>query len=314
MKEFKKTNTVTYNLMSFTGFKSLIMFAYLLEAPRSLQDLIEFFKNNEYIHEALSTDTIRVYFSSLKRIGCEIARTKDGRTSRYQIVSHPFQMKIPDVQIKSLETIYKMVSKTNNIEEVLCLDKFLRELAEKLGSVDLLEKFNSFSIFKNLDLSLVESLVEHSKHGRDILIEYNSPTSGLKEIKVTASSVGLSNGKLYLYGTSYEYSQETYYQVSRIKRILDINLENSDNAVELKTVTVGYEVSAKCEELALSPEDKIIEIKPNTMLIETTTSNLFDLKRKILGYGAFAEVLYPESFREEVKSTLAEMYEGYQND
>ena len=313
MKEFKKTNTVTYNLMSFTGFKSLIMFAYLLEAPRSLQDLIDFFKNNEYIHEALSTDTIRVYFSSLKRIGCEIARTKDGRTSRYQIVSHPFRMKIPEAQVKSLETLYKMVSKTNKIEEVLCLDKFLRELAEKLGSTELLEKFNSFSIFKNLDLNLVESLVEHSKHGRDILIEYNSPTSGLKEIKVTANSVGLSNGKLYLYGTSYEYSQETYYQVSRIKRILDVNLENNDK-VELKTVTVGYEVSAKCEELALSPDDKIIEIKPESMLIETTTSNLFELKRKILGYGAFAEVLYPASFREEIKSTLTEMYEGYQND
>ena len=310
MKEFIKTNTITYNLMTFTGFKSLVLFAYLLEAPRSLKDLQDFFENHEYIQERLSTDTVRVYFASLKRVGCEIERTKDDGVSRYQIVSHPFMMNIPDSQIKGISNIYSMIAKTNNIDEVFCLDKFLRELAEKIGSTELGEKFNAFSVFRSLDRELVAELLEHAQHKRNMTIEYNSPTSGLKNIKITANKMALTNNKLYLYGTSFEYGQETYYQVSRIKRIVDVDLENNDK-VEVKNTTVGYEISAECEELALSPEDKIVEIKPKSMLIETTTSNLFELKRKILGYGSHCVVLYPQSFRDEIQATLSKMYEGY---
>lgn len=43
MKEFKKSNIVTYNLMSFTGFKSLMLFALLLESPKSYKEICEFF-------------------------------------------------------------------------------------------------------------------------------------------------------------------------------------------------------------------------------------------------------------------------------
>lgn len=310
MREFVKTNTITYNLMTFTGFKSLIMFAYLLEAPRSMQDLVNFFENHEYIKEKISTDTIRVYFSSLKRIGCEISRIRENKVSRYQIVSHPFQMKISKEHIRGLSAIYKMISKTNNIDEIFCLDKFLRELADKINSSELLDSINSFSIFKNLNVELVENLIKHSNESRDIVIQYNSPTSGIKEIKLIASKVALTNNKLYLYGTSIDYGQETCYQVSRIKSIIDVGLGAHDKVVPQKT-TVTYEISSKCEELALSSDDKIVKIEKDKILVETTTSNLFEMKRKILGYGAFCKVLSPESFKKDIMMSLEKMYEEY---
>ena len=46
MKEFLKTNTVTYNLMSFTGFKSILIFSLLLEGPKSYSELQEILKNH----------------------------------------------------------------------------------------------------------------------------------------------------------------------------------------------------------------------------------------------------------------------------
>ena len=70
MKEFLKTNTITYNLISFTGFKALIIFSLLLESPKSYDEIIDYFANHDYIKETISIDTIRVYLNSLKRIGC----------------------------------------------------------------------------------------------------------------------------------------------------------------------------------------------------------------------------------------------------
>ena len=58
MKEFLKTNTVTYNLMSFTGFKSILIFSLLLDGPKSYSELQEILKNHEYLHEKISFDTL----------------------------------------------------------------------------------------------------------------------------------------------------------------------------------------------------------------------------------------------------------------
>ena len=73
MKEFLKTNKVTYNLMSFTGFKSIIIFSLLLEGPKSYQELRTAIENHEYLHESVSIDTLRIYLNSLRKIGCKIS-------------------------------------------------------------------------------------------------------------------------------------------------------------------------------------------------------------------------------------------------
>ena len=100
MKEFLKTNTVTYNLMSFTAFKSILLFILLIESPKSYEEMQNFFKNHEYLHECISIDTLRIYLNSLKEIGCEISKkTLDG-TTRYWINSHPLALKFDEKQIK----------------------------------------------------------------------------------------------------------------------------------------------------------------------------------------------------------------------
>ena len=117
MKEFLKTNTITYNLISFTGFKALIIFSLLLESPKSYDEIIDYFANHDYIKETISIDTIRVYLNSLKRIGCVITKTKRCEGSKYVLVSHPFELTIAPEQIKSISKIYKTISRTIDIDE-----------------------------------------------------------------------------------------------------------------------------------------------------------------------------------------------------
>ena len=95
MKEFIKNQKVTYNLMSFTGYKALLLFSLLSESPKSYNDISDYFFNHPYLRERISIDTLRVYINSLKRIGCEIKRTRgEDKISRYMVVSHPFELKM----------------------------------------------------------------------------------------------------------------------------------------------------------------------------------------------------------------------------
>ena len=91
MKEFIKTKKVTYNLMSFTAFKALVLFAELAQSPKSYKEICDIFYNHPYLREQISIDTLRVYINSLKRLGCEVKRVKgEDKESRYVITKHPF--------------------------------------------------------------------------------------------------------------------------------------------------------------------------------------------------------------------------------
>ena len=86
MKQFIKNQKVTYNLMSFTGYKALLIFNLLTESPKSYEEIKNYIYNHPYLREQISMDTMRVYMNSLKRLGCEIKRIKgEDKVSRYFI-------------------------------------------------------------------------------------------------------------------------------------------------------------------------------------------------------------------------------------
>ena len=115
MKEFMKNKKVTYNLMSFTGFKSLLVFSLLLESPKSYLEIKDYFEKHEYIKESISIDTLRVYLTSLRMAGCEIIRAKKTEGSRYRMVSHPFEIALSQEQIKSIIRPYQKILNLKNL-------------------------------------------------------------------------------------------------------------------------------------------------------------------------------------------------------
>lgn len=314
MKEFNKTNKVTYNLMSFTGFKSLLIFSMLLESPKTYAEMQKCIKEHEYLHEDISIDSLRVYLTSLTRAGCKVERfrTENG-DYKYYIASHPYEFVISEAQIKSLIKVYKIITKALEVSDVFAYEKFLRNIAKATKSVELKEAVNDVTVFKKSDIELVENLIKYSKDKCKIKIEYDSPRSDIKEIEVIADKLAISQGKVYLYGISLEYQQETSYMLSRIKKIIDVDLKYKNN-VELHPVTVGYELTTTDSDIRLSNDEKIVDIKENSITVEMQTTNLFMMKRKILEYGSRCTVLYPEDFRNDIINTLKNMRETYKDD
>ena len=123
MKEFKKSNEISYNLMAFTGFKSLLLVDILLKSPKSYQEIKEIFNNHPYLKESISIDALRVYINTLKHLGFVIEKSKKSEGSKYRIVEYPFEFKFSDNQIKSVIHALKTLAKCTDIEELLIFTK-----------------------------------------------------------------------------------------------------------------------------------------------------------------------------------------------
>ena len=311
MKEFYKTQKVTYNLMTFTGFKALLIFSGLIEGPKSFKELKEIIANNPYLHEKVSTDTIRVYMNSLKQIGCEIKRVRgEDKISRYVILSHPFELKISEEQKMSLLKVYKSLVKAMDIKDVLYLDNFFKKIGTYIKNDEFVSEFYKYSPLKNLDKKLVEDLLDCCEKKYKLVIKYNSPNSGEKDIEILADKIEIQNGKVYLCGVGFEYNQYCIFPISRIKEIREIKIESSD-AKELPQIKVIYEVNSDKPEL--DNNEKVIEYKNGKSKVEAITSNKFQLKQKLLSMGPDCTILEPAEFRNEFVNLLSEMKEGYYN-
>lgn len=309
MKEFMKSNTVTYNLMSFTGFKSILIFSLLLESPKSYQELQFALANHSYLHESISIDTLRVYINSLKEIGCNISKsTKDGIT-RYSIDSHPFELKIDESQAKNILKIYKAISKSIDVNDLITLQKFFVDFAQYITNEELKNKIQNISPLNSINPKLLQDLMLYAKNNTEITILYNSLNSGKKNITIIVDKLNIVNSKLYVYGMNSEYNNYSSFLVSKIIKIVSVNIHEA--TLNAPIITVGYELNNCDHNIELLTCEKIIKREGNKALIEISSPNKFDITQRILYHANKCKVLYPESFKSDILNSLKAMKDGY---
>lgn len=308
MKEFLQSNKVTYNLMSFTGFKSMLLFSYLLEAPHSYEEIKEYFAQHPYLNETISIDTLRVYINSLERLGCEIVRGKKKEGSKYKLLKHPFELKVSDEQAKSIIKVFKSISKSIDIEDLLSLTRFFKKISNSIGNEELKTNLENISPLTKVDSEILVSLIKACRKNDEITINYNSPSSGEKEIDVLAEKLTVSGSKIYLSGKSPRYKNTANFLVSRITKIPVTKLEKTINIIP-ETYLIGCEIYDK--DIPLLENEKIISQDDNKLTIEITSSNKFLTQKRILSLGSDCKVLYPQDFKDEMLSILRKMKEEY---
>lgn len=296
--------------MSFTGFRALMIFSLLLEGPKSYDEIGEYFRNHPYLKkDSISQDTLRVYINSLKMAGCEITKTKRAEGSKLVLVSHPFELQISKEQVAALKKVYQSIVKVMDVEELIAMDKFFKKIATKTNNENFILNYEKVSLLNNINIDIMKELIDCCKIKAQIVIKYNSPKSGTKDIELISDKIAFDNNKLYLYGTSLEYKQYSYYLVSRILKITDIRMQRTTE--EIKPTQIGYEIFLPKEEIRLADNEKIISSDKNRTVIEVTASNLFPVKQRILHYANECRVLYPQSFKDEIIKTLKQMREDY---
>lgn len=310
MKRFMETNTITHNLMSFSGFKSLLIFSLLTESPKSYNELKTALEANEYLKETVSIDTIRIYMNSLALAGCNVKKIRTGKQVRYYIDSNPFELKISDEQVKSIIKVYKAIAKTIELSDFLNIQHFFDKIAPYITNDILKEKLKNISPISNIQPELIKQLMKYTELKKQIRILYYSKSSGEKEIDLMPEKLNIINGKLYLSGHSFEYNNYASFLVSDIRKIIGVNINQIDYNPEVMTVRYEY-LKNDNTDLILRDNEKIIEQTKNSAIIEVRSEDKFMITQRIMALSNRCRVIFPENYKEEIISKLKKMKECY---
>lgn len=310
MKEFRKTNTVTQNLMSFTGFKSMLIFSELVKEPKSYEQLQDVIAKNEILRENLSVDALRVYINSLKAVGCDIQKVNVDGQKKYSIVSHPYMLKFSDEQIQSIIKVFKIVSQNIEVNDLLLLRNFFSKIVPYIENSELKEKLSGLYPLNNIDENLIKKLIEYTNAKAQIVIYYNSNVSGRKNIKVLTDKLYVSNNKLYISGYNPEHGNYSSFLVSKIINIVDVKFEDILKMPEEFVVQYKYKKDNNID-LELFDCERVISSGSDEDIIEITSKNKFEIIQRILSHSSRCTVLSPDNFRQEIILHLTKMKDGY---
>lgn len=310
MQEFLTNNTVNCNLMSLTGYRTLVILGLLMESPKSTDEINEYFSNHQYIKEKFSNDTLRIYINSLRAIGCEITRASKINKKKYELLSHPFTYDIPKSQLKSIAKIYKSIYYKIEIEKIVDIENFFRKLILHIKNENTNTFLRNTSVLKNVDKDILDDLLIHCKKKNQIKFTYNSPKSGPKDIEIVADKLSLKSGKLYLWGHNLTHKEYSYFSVEKIIKICSIKLLKSRETFPLTKVI--YEIYNHNDNYILEEDEKIIEKTTETLIIETNSKNEFDVMQRILYMNNNCKVISPEAFKTKLLTKLKAMEKSYE--
>lgn len=311
MQEFLTNNTVNCNLMSLTGYRTLVILEALIESSKSNDEINNCLLNDQYIKERFSSDTLRIYINSLRAVGCEILGANKSNDKKYELLSHPFIYDIPKSQLNALSKLYKNIYDKIDVKEVITMEDFFEKISDLVKNENTKDFLKNLSMLKGIDKNILNDLIIYCKNKNQITFLYNSPKSGEKEIEIIADKLAFKSEKLYLWGNNLIHKEYSYFSVDKILKICSIKILK--NKEDFPPVKVIYELYNHNEDYILKPDEKIIEKTDNKLVIEVDSKNEFNLVQRILYLGGDCKVIQPQSFIEKLLNKLKTMEEAYEN-
>lgn len=309
MQEFLTNNTVSCNLMSLTGYRTVLILRLLVESPKSNDEINDYFLKNQYIKEKFSNDTIRLYINSLKIVGCDISRADKSNDYKYVLHSHPFVYDIPKNQIDAIKKLYDCLYDKVDIQDLMFVFDFFDKLSCYIDSDMTKDVLKSISFFKYIDKAILAELLKYCENKNQIGFLYNSPRSGVKNIEMVADKLAFKSGKLYLWGDNIKTGEYSYFRAEKIIKITNIKIFKEPYSTS--TITAKYQLNGY-NLFTPQSDEKILEINSNGVLVEVLSKNKFELIQRILSFSHYCKVIEPESIKNEVLYKLKQMKETYE--
>lgn len=310
----QKVDSGEFDNISITAFRIISILNMLLVEPLSDEEINQKLQENIKGARSLSKDTISIYINTLRAIGCEITRSSKKNNYKYVLKSHPFNLNLSNEEVNTFIEMKKYISSLGNWKLSLETDDLLNKIVDiitpenkkkylDLKSIVLCREINIENLLN--ELNLIEN---YCNKNSDILIIYDSPSSGEKNIYLKAEKITLENGAFYLWGYNYELDETSYLRFDRIKSvepaIMKERKEKEGFMVKYKLTGISAYSFHPC------PSCRIIEKKrDNELVIEAKVTNKFKFIQEIMSYGFDCTVLSPETIRQEVIQKLKMMIE-----
>lgn len=301
-----------------TGYRILLLFKLLSEAPRSRKEINEEFIKDPVLKRGISNDTITNIVNALKKSGCSIKRPDISTKYRYILLKHPFTIEISEKALLGLQTIREGITSFSDWQ----LLRKINKLYAKFANFTLNEEHTNILLnehpLKNIDNSILEQLVKFCETKQILKINYNSPLYGKERLIFIPEFITFENKVAYLWGYNLRYKSIGYLRIDRIKGLKEMMLPNSKSILEQyasSILTVTYKLSG-FSKIAYTPnrlENVIIENK-EYIVIEAKVFNKFNFVQRLLAYGTDCKILTPKSFVEEFLLELKNIKESYSNE
>ncbi len=306
--------------VSVTALRIISILDMLLKEPLSDSEINQKLQENIKDSRALSKDTICIYINTLRAIGCEILRPTKNNEYKYILKSNPFKLNFSQEEINSLIEVRKYISTLGNWKLAVEMDDLFCQLHKQMNQ----ESKKLFTFLKKADLCReidiknfsqdIDLIEKYCNENQNIMILYNSPNSGEKEIVIKAEKLTLENGSFYIWGYSYDINETTYLRLDRIKAIKLINLKENNKALNNKALEVKYKLAKNSTFLFVpSGYEIILEENDKEFFIQAQVSNKFKFIQGILSYGSSCTIISPESIKMEIIYKLKKMTEAYQD-
>lgn len=284
--------------ISLTALRILYIFKMLLKSPCDDSDINTNLKNKIKDSRNLSKDTICIYLNTLRLLGCNISRSKRNNNYKYTLVSHPFGISLSKNEVDTLIELRKYISTLCEWKTAIEVDNLYNKLYKHLDPYS--KKFFSSTkkhflkreIFFDDIYQDIKQLEKYCRQNKTIMIIYDSPESGEKNITLNAEKITMENSAFYLWGYSQEHKATMYLRLDRIKDIKSVSLKN------------------------IKPEQKPLKVKYqlNGKLIEADVNNKFRFFQEVLSHGSQCYIIEPQEVRQEMLNMLKSMLVLYEDD
>ena len=131
-----------------------MIFEFLSYGPRSFEEIRERLVECGVANKYYSIDTIRIDLNTLKSIGCDIKKATKTNNYKYELVSHPFMIKISTRELSTLKKVYKKIAKIASPQLLLDYHYMLQKLSRIVEGENFKEQvdFNlpDIDIYRNL--------------------------------------------------------------------------------------------------------------------------------------------------------------------
>ncbi len=297
--------------ISLTGYRSLVVLKALIEKNRTIAELTEILKNNKITSKSVSKDTVRLTVNTLKSAGCNISRPSKSNNYTYQLLSHPFKLKISEEELRALIKLREKLSEESDQNEILIYNDICEKIISLTDDKTALALIKETEPLANADKKLLKTFSNPSLKNKRIKIVYNSAEKGDEEIDIIFKDITFENGKLYLDCYLFKYNSHGVLNFERIKEIKTIGL-----ADEIKTVqTYNVEYSITGNSVINYEKEKyetILEQNNDKIVVRAEVVNEFLFIQRLLLFGSDFKIISPDFFREKLINKIRKIQKEYQ--
>lgn len=307
---FKIKNKSDLNKISLTGARALSILELLTKNPRSLDEIKESFIKDGIMEKNASDDIVRIDLNTLKYIGCKISRPSGTNNYKYNLISHPFSLKLTKTDISILKKTYNKIKSSVDIQKLIKFDFLFKKLANSITDVEIKEELLGISILKSQKIELLKTLLNDCSNKNIITLSYTSPARKVSFKKsVIANNIIYRNDKIYLLGFDASSKEPSMLNLERIEEILSRQHQNNKN-FEKNNVVVRFKLKS-FGVAGMEETEKIISAVDDGYIIEGIYHNEFMAIQRLLSFGSDCTVLEPENIKQDVIKKLLSIREIY---